>query len=261
MKQTAIKFLFLSNFLFTQGDKKFLTDFMLGRELLPENVLDKYVKYDFSNIWLKTENSQIYGIIGDDHQRIRIKILTVKKNSENTSEYLVVGKSNVKETICDFQGIINLSEIYEVKELHFGVDDYVAKGIKSQGVLIADYEFKENMEQNHSGTFKGELYTKWYLNSKNQIAYDNIEFISDGYFNNAFVGKWQSNSTGNKKTCNWADYRIPNANKDFDIGVGEFYVSEKYRNKGWLDIALKNQAPNHAIKRKKSLGKSKEWWE
>jgi hypothetical protein len=99
------------------------------------------------------------------------------------------------------------------------------------------------------------------LNSKNQIEYDNIEFILDGYFNNAFVGIWESYLTGSKKICNWADYRVPNANKDFDIKVGEFNVSEKYWNKCWLDIALKNQAPNQAIKRKKSIGKLKEWWE
>lgn len=262
MKQTTIILLFLSNFLFAQADKNFLTDFMLGSELKQEYVLDKYIKFDFSNIWLKTENNEIYGIIGDEHQRIRIKLLTARKNQKNPYEYLISGKSNVKETICDFQGTIYLIEIYEVKELRFGVDDeYADKGIKSQGVLIADYEFKENKEQNHSGIFKGKLYTKWYLNSKNQIVYDNIEFISDGYFNNAFVGIWESYSTTNKKKCNWADYRVPNANKNFDIGVGEFNVSEKYWNKGWLDIALKNQAPNHAIKRNKGKGKSIEWWE
>ena len=36
-----------------------------------------------------------------------------------------------------------------------------------------------------------------------------------------------------EKICNWADYRVPNANKDFDVGVGEFGVSEKYLSKGW----------------------------
>lgn len=235
---------------------------MLGSELNQENVLDKYIQIDFSNVWLNTENSEVYGIIGVEHQRIKIKLLTAKKNHEKPYEYLISGKSNVKETTCDFQGKINLIEIYEVKKLRFGVDDeYANKGIKSQGVLIADYEFKENMEQNHSGIFKGKLYTKWYLNAKNQIVYDNIEFDADGYFNNAYVGIWESHSTGNSKICNWADYRVPQANKDFDIGVGEFNVSEKYWNRGWLDIALINQAPNTAIKRNISKSNSKEWWE
>ncbi|MDR7128042.1 hypothetical protein J2X69_000370 [Algoriphagus sp. 4150] len=263
MKRTIIILLFITNVLFAQSREKFLIDFMLGSELQTENVIDKYIQFDFSNIWLKTENSDIYGIIGDDHQRIRIKLLTVKKKLENQNEYLIFGKSNVNETICHFQGTISLVEIYEVKELHYGVDDEFAdKGINSQGVLIANYEFKENKEQDHSGTFKGKLYTKWYLNSKNQIEYDNIEFISDGCFNNAFVGIWESYLTGSKKKiCNWADYRVPNANKDFDIGVGEFNVSEKYWNKGWLDIALKNKSPNLAIKPNDKAKKQKEWWE
>lgn len=64
-----------------------------------------------------------------------------------------------------------------------------------------------------------------------------------------------------KKFCNWADYRVPIANRDFDIGAGEFSVSEKYWNKGWLDIALKNKSPNLAIKDSEKAEKQKEWWE
>jgi hypothetical protein len=174
----------------------------------------------------------------------------------------VFGKSFVKGTICDFNGIITLTEIKEVKELHFGVDDeYADKEIKSQGILIADYEFKENTKQKHSGIFKGKLYSKWYLSSKNQIEYDNIKLYSDSYTNNAFVGIWESYSSGKEKICNWADYRVPKANKDFDIGAGEFSVSEKYWDKDWLDIALKNQAPNKAIIKTKGKEKIKKWWE
>lgn len=262
MKRTIIILLFLTNVSFAQKNEKFLNEFMLGSELLTENVLDKYVQFDFSNIWLKTENSNVYGIIGDEHQRIRIKLLTIKKKPGKDIEYSVVGKSNVNETICDFQGTISLVEIYEDEELNYGVDDeFAEEGIISQGVLIADYSFKENKEQTHSGVFKGKLYTKWYLNSKNQIEYDNIEFISDGYFNNAFVGIWESYLTDKKKICNWAYYRVPNSNKDFDIGVGEFNVSEKYWKKGWMDIALTNQIPNKAIERKKDRDKKKDWWE
>lgn len=64
-----------------------------------------------------------------------------------------------------------------------------------------------------------------------------------------------------QKKINWADFRFPIANRDFDIGAGEFSVIEKYWNKGWLDIALKSQVPNGAIVREKSDEKTKEWWE
>ncbi len=87
------------------------------------------------------------------------------------------------------------------------------------------------------------------------------ENVLDKYVQSDFSNIWLKTENSNEKVCNWADYRVPNSNKDFDIGVGEFDVSEKYWNKGWLDIALKNQVPNHAIKRNKEKRKSKEWWE
>ncbi|MFI0430867.1 hypothetical protein [Mariniflexile sp. HMF6888] len=236
MKLLIWTLLLFTNISIAQSNEKFLTAFLLESELKSENVLDNYSQFDFSKIWELTENNNVLGIIGKEHQRLKIKLISIKKDQNNPNEYLVFGKSCVKGTICDFNGKITLTEIKEVKELHFGVDDeYADKGIKSQGILIADYEFKENSEQKHSGIFKGRLYSKWYLNSKNQIEYDNIEFISDGYTNNAFVGIWKSYTTDKEKICNWADYRIPNTNRDFDIGAGEFSPGEKYFGKGWSD--------------------------
>ena len=91
--------------------------------------------------------------------------------------------------------------------------------------------------------------------------YDDIAINSDRYFNNAFVGKRESFKTKKKKNCNWGDYRIPNAAKDFDIGVGEFNVSKKYWDKGWSEIGLKNHLLKQDIKFNKNLEKQKKWWE
>ena len=79
--------------------------------------------------------------------------------------------------------------------------------------------------------------------------------------NNAFVGIWENNKTENKKICNWADYRIPNTNQDFDIGAGEFSVSEKYYGEGWLNRILENKSPNLAITTNSVEENIKEWWE
>jgi hypothetical protein len=236
MKLLIWTFLLFTTITIAQSNEKFLTDFLLESELKPENVLSNYSQFDFSNIWTQTENNSVLGIIGKEHQRIKIKLISIEKDPTNPNEYFVFGISFVKGTICDFNGKITLTEIKEVKKLLLGVDDeYADKGINSQGILIADYEFKENKEQKHSGIFKGKVYSKWYLNSKNQIEYDNIESISDGYTNNAFVGIWKSYATDKEKVCNWADFRVPNANRDFDIGAGEFSPNEKYYDKGWSD--------------------------
>lgn len=62
-----------------QSDKQFVLDFLLEDELKSENLIKDYEQYDFSNVWNKTANEFIYGIIGEDHQRIRIKLLSIKK--------------------------------------------------------------------------------------------------------------------------------------------------------------------------------------
>jgi hypothetical protein len=234
MKNITIIFLLLAEICAGQAHEKFLSDFLLEDELKPENVLSDYNRFDFSGVWSQTENYQVLGIIGSEYQRIKIKLISFKKINPNSNEYFVIGKSNVKGTICDFKGTIQLREIKEVKKLHFGVDEeYKNSGIKSEGILIAEYEFKENPKQIHSGVFRGQLFTKWYLNSNNQIQYDDIQSISDEYMNNAFIGIWVNNSTHKKKICNWADYRVPEVSPRFDIGAAEFSPSENYYERGW----------------------------
>jgi hypothetical protein len=207
---------------------------MNEEELNAKNEVTEFIKYDFSELWLKTENSLVYGIIGNEYQRILIKFLTVEKNLINNNEYFVFGKSSVKGNFCEFIGKITILKIQESKRKHFGVDDeFKNQGIKTQGLLTAKYEFFENKHQNHSGYFSGTLQTKWFLDKNDKVQYDDINSVSDGYFNNAFVGTWKMYNSNIEKICNWGDYRVPYANCDFDIGTGELSISEKYLKNGW----------------------------
>lgn len=208
---------------------------IVNKEVLSEkNEIEKYTKYDFSSLWLKTENELVYGIIGDEYQRILMKIMFVERNLNSPNEYLVYGKSSVKSNICDFVGKIIITKIKELQNQNLGVDDeYKNSGIKSQGLLTAKYEFFENKKQNHSGQFKGTLQSEWYLDKDELIKYNDINLNADGYFNNAFVGIWKMFNSNIEKKCNWGDYRVPNTNCDFDIGTGELSISEKYLKNGW----------------------------
>ncbi|MFB9080532.1 hypothetical protein ACFFLS_20575 [Flavobacterium procerum] len=209
---------------------------MLPKEdLFSKNELSNYSRYDFSNLWNQTENDLVFGIIGDNYERILIKFFSIKKSKEKSNEYLVSGKTKVKSNICSFKGKITIKRINELKQPKFGVDDeYKNAGIKKQGLLTAVYEFVEDEKQNGSGKFSGKLESIWYLDKNDLIQYNNIEIDSDKYFNNAFVGIWKSNTTGREKICNWGDYRVPNVNCYFDIGAAEISVSEKYQKNGWL---------------------------
>jgi len=234
MKNTLLLIcIFISFNLFSQ--KNFCrVEVLPVEEIFQENEINKYLKYDFSNLWNTTDNNLIYGIIGDNYERIQIKFTSIKRNKNKTNEYWVSGKSRVKSNICDFKGKITILAINEVKQQRFGVDDeYKDKGIKKQGLLTAIYEFDEDSSQKGSGKFSGRLQSIWYLDKDNLMQYNDIEIDSDGYFNNAFTGAWKSNNSGKEKVCNWGDYRVPNVNCDFDIGSAELSVSEKYQKNGW----------------------------
>ena len=206
---------------------------ILGENLEKENKLYQYQNYDFSTLWTQTSNRNIFGIIGENHKRLKVKLISVIP-TDNNIIYKVYGKSCVDGNICEFNGTIKIKKILKLTNLHLGVDDeFKEVGLKDQGLIVANYKFEENIEQNHSGTFSGKLYSKWYVDKSNHIKYDNIQLQSDGYFNNAFVGIWVSHKTKQSKLCNWGDYRVPECNSDFDIGAGEFSPSERYYDQGW----------------------------
>ena len=238
------------------------TDIMNGEEVYPANKINDFLRYDFSELWMKTKNSAIYGVIGNDYQRILIKFLLVEQNKNLKNEYYVFGKSSVKENVCEFIGKITILKIQESKRVFFGVDDeFKNQGMKTQGILTAKYEFFESKYNNHSGVFSGVLQTKWFLDKNDKVQYDDINLVSDGYYNNAFVGTWNKYDSAVEKVCNWGDYRVPNVACNFDIGAGEFNVAEQYISKGWLDVALGNQMPNHAITKSKKSTFKKQWWQ
>lgn len=174
------------------------------------------------------------------------------------------GKTNLKENINEFVGKITIEEIKEFTDENFGIDDeYKNSGIKKQGSLSAKYEFYENKNQKHSGYFSGILKSKFYLNKNDSIKYNNINIQSDAYFNNAFVGTWTKYNSSIERTCNWGDFRVPNSSCDFDIGAGEFSVSEKYIYNGWLSTILTKKTGSMDINESKlPKGKIiKDWWE
>lgn len=240
-KQTIIILLLIFCFNYTYAQSNICyTDITNGVKLSNKNALNNYTSHDFSKLWLNTDNQSVYGVIGDNYQRIFIKFLKIEKDVERNDKYFVYGKSCVKGNVCSFKGNIIITNIQEYENISYGVDNlYQDSAIQKQCLLSAQYEFQEDKNGNHAGIFSGILQSKFYIDRNGNARYDDIEIASDSYFNNAFVGIWRPYNSSNQKICNWGDYRVPSSKCDFDMGAGEFSVSEKYINQGWHDIFLK----------------------
>jgi hypothetical protein len=228
-----------------------------NKNLSPVEMEPQLNHFDFSKLFTKTDNSMVYGFIGDDFQRLRVKLITVTK-SEVAGKYDVYGKSMVKGTICEFNGAITISNIRKFKTTSLGVDDmYKNTGIKGEYIIVGDYLFSENPKQNHAGVFKGVVVSKFYIDKNNNVKYDDIDMQSDGYSNNQFTGTWSSNKNKLVEKCNWGDFRIPNSG-DFDGGAGEFSPMGKFVKNGWQTVA--DMAVQNAKSKNAKIIEDAKWW-
>jgi hypothetical protein len=168
----------------------------------------------------------------------------VTKDSSSPGTYHAYGKSMVKNNIDEFNGTIIISNIRQLQNADYGVDDeYKNNGIKGRYIILADYKFSENKEQVHSGIFTGVCQTDFYLDKNIKVRYDDIDMEADGYTNNQFVGQWASYDGKLVQRCNWGDFRIPNSG-DLDIGAGDFSPNDKYLKYGWQSLRDKSAAEN-----------------
>jgi len=281
-KVAAVLVLLVGGISLPPESEQYRQTILADKKLKPVELLSRYQHYDFSALWLKTgktgmqnADESVLGFIGNDYQRLRIKLLMVRPDPQQSGRYLVTGKSKVKESILPFQGVFRLLHVREAVALPYGLDGAPVPAVKS-GILLAEYELREPVDQLNSGVFRGILRTNWYLDRKGKMQYDNIEFgYSDRFNNNQFVGIWQSYKTKSIKRCNWGDWRIPDGRRldakrmydsALDVGAGDFHPDSLYLTKGWQSYQDARLLPvdlTEAEKRAKQKAQKTEfaeWW-
>jgi hypothetical protein len=200
----------------------------------------------------KIKRAESLGFIGDDYQRFFIHFVSIIQNPINPHEYLVYGKTKVKETICSFQGTITIRQARTYK--NGDIPTY------NQGFATCDVILYEDKKQSSTGFIKGTLISHFIIDNKGKFRYDALSFVADGFSNNQFVATWTSYKTKSSKKCNWGDYRIPESG-DLDIGAGEFSVDEKYVKNGWENYKLAWGTYPETLEVKKAKQKENEqWW-
>jgi hypothetical protein len=230
---------------------KFKNEVLKSKYLEKEDVKNKILPFDIAGLLTKTNDPSIFGFIGADFQRIKIKLISIIKNNDQEGQYFVYGKSMVKDNVCDFQGTINLTEAHYLTEPE-------TKEFK-EGIILGEYSFFENPSQKHVGQFKGIFKTGFYINKEGSIQYDDLAGDADGFSNNEFVGTWTSYNGKLIKDCNWGDHRIPMSG-DLDIGSGEFIPNEKYINNGWQNYKLAYFGPPNKTSEDARKKENESWW-
>lgn len=214
---------------------------------------DSFLAEDRENNKDLIQRAEPLGFIGDNFQRFYIHFTSMTKNPGDPYEYIVAGKTKVKNKICSFQGTIKIisSKLYKEGD--------VAK--YKQGYTVCELNLFEDKSQSSSGFFKGNLTSNFIIDDKQRFRYDALSFVADGFSNNEFTGTWTSYKSNTTKVCNWGDYRIPKCG-DLDIGAGEFSVDDRYLKNGWENyrLAYTYDPDKPEVKKAKQI-ESEKWWQ
>lgn len=218
--------------------------------------------YNISKLWLtdsiqkETDASMPFpeplGYIGDNFQRFYIHFISVTKSAANPYEYVVTGKTRVKNNICSFKGTLVIENATLNKESEPEFPQY------KRGSVYCAVNFYEDSTQAGSGYIKGRLITGFYLDKKNKLYYDRLWF-TDAFENNQCKAVWTSYKTKKSKKCNWGDYRIPESG-DLDGGAGDFIPDQKYIANGWEEYA-DVYSTDDTKPVKAPVVENKKWWQ
>lgn len=222
-------FIFLTGISFLQlkAQQRDSTSDSLVSDSINTLIIEQLELNDIGFVWSgKLSEENRLGFIGPEYQRIIIDFTSVIQNFDNPFEYFVYGSSSVSANVCNFLGSILITEAGYIPDQKY--PEFV------RGFITGNYVFFEDQSCLHSGIFRGEFITSFYIDKEGTLYYDNLEDENSDFTNNEFFGVWENYTGEISHTCNWGDHRIPFAG-DLDVGLNEFSPSFKYIDNGWRE--------------------------
>jgi hypothetical protein len=194
------------------------------------------------------------GYIGEEYYRFYIHFISAQKDRKNPYQYIITGKTRIKDNIFTFRGIFKITDARIYKEGD-------VPGIR-QGYVKGEYIFYEDRRQKGSGKLEGTFKSNFIIDRNNKLRYDALMLVADGFSNNQFVGTRKVYGSKEFQKCNWGDYRIPDSG-NFDSGAGEFCPDEKYIKNGWESYkgTLTGNPGNPETKKALEIeAQDSQWW-
>ncbi|MGI4832106.1 MAG: hypothetical protein ACRYFK_01455 [Janthinobacterium lividum] len=216
------------------------------------------MQYNFSSLWTQPDNGDVVGLIGPNCQRLQVKIVSARRDTADAARYHLTGLTKVNGYLSRFSGVLVLKQVREIRRLAARMDETLPPA-RQEGMLLADYELREDAAKTKTGVFRGVAQTYWYVDKRGRLQYDDIYGTGNGYCNNQFVGTWTSYATEKARRCNWGDFRLPNSG-DFDSGAGEFSPNPKYYAHGWQSYAALGSGNGDAAAKARQREAQASWW-
>lgn len=178
------------------------------------------------------------GFYGEDRRRIEFIFTGFDRHPERPGVYAVKGKNRYKTTISDFEGVLEIREVYEFSDPNLDTSEIYDMQFRKMLALTGDFRFHEDSSLRTSGLFAGTFKMDIGLLEDGGTQ---LWFFSEstpaqgcGY---RFDGAWTSyKNAGQSKPVIWSRDLFRFANdilEEFSYGERDIQINEKYRHLGW----------------------------
>ncbi len=207
-------------------------------------------KYNLSKFFGNMNSEKIYGFIGNELERIKVKVLSVEQVQNTKTTFKISGKTKIAEKITVFNGNISLENIYSFQEK-----------ITRHGLVICEFKAELNETGNSSnlGTFIG-----YYYLILSKIAED-IRYpkATPRYLQNyTFAGNWKAKNKNLNLPVLWGENYLVEELETFYYEITRNkQIDENIIDKNWKSYfdayteGVKSSIKNKALKEEKSI-----WW-
>ncbi|MBX3044979.1 MAG: hypothetical protein KIT33_09485 [Candidatus Kapabacteria bacterium] len=209
------------------------------------------IDYELTEYFLNSDPVKIYGFIGNELERIRVKINDVKLESKSAGRYIIKGKTKVKNNISEFAGHLQLKSVYEFKE-----------PVTSHWLVMCRFSavFKEIGSGSHKGEFTGDYYI---ILSK---IVDELRFakaIPQFAKNHTFVGNWKSSDNKLHYPVLWGEDIMIEELEDVYYGITiNPSVDDSKLEKSWKSFFdAFNYDNDEKLKENAMKIETEKWWE
>ncbi len=165
------------------GDfNKYLIHILSKAEYQPLNAAAFAKKYDLTTFFSNSNSLKTFGFIGFDMERIKVKVISVTKDANQTDLYHISALTNVSNNISPLKGTLKLDEVYEFKE-----------PISKHGLVVC--KFKAELNGSGTGEHIGKFNGDYYLVLSKVV--EDVRFpkvIPLFNKNHTFCGSWKSNT-------------------------------------------------------------------
>lgn len=178
------------------------------------------------------------GFYGADRYRIEFIFTELQRTLNDPSVYAIKGKNKFKNTISNFEGLIEVKEMSAFFDPNLDTADISDMNFSKMYALNGEFKFTEDPTLNTSGVFSGTFKMEFGLMQDSTLQ---LWFFSEnspaGGCGYRFDGEWSSYKKPDvKKPVIWSRDLFRFANdilKDFSYGERDIEINEKYRHLGW----------------------------